>query len=138
MPARLPWMRSPSIPPAVTLLAAASAAAVTADAATWRRLVAEPVARGAGGAADQAWRVLSSVLTPLMWRNTKTVVAQEFHLPSRSLKPTWLRFQAGERAFYEQVGARWQRWTRSTRTCTCNEALRHPCCSPSLWQPGGC
>ena len=32
------------------------------------------------------------------------VVAQEFHLPARKLKPTWLDFQPGERAFYDQVG----------------------------------
>lgn len=31
------------------------------------------------------------------------MVAQEFHLPPRSLHPVWLAFQAGERAFYEQV-----------------------------------
>lgn len=121
-----------------------------ADALAWRRLVTEPMAEG-GAAAAQAWRLLGAVLKPLMWRNTKGVVAQvcgwcwavfteprgalrhlsvgracgngrrwlllacvqlrclprdcaqEFHLPARSLKPTWLHFQPGERAFYEQV-----------------------------------
>ena len=33
----------------------------------------------------------------------QAVVAQEFHLPHRSLRPTWLHFQPGERAFYEQA-----------------------------------
>lgn len=33
----------------------------------------------------------------------QAVVAQEFHLPHRTLKPVWLGFQPGERAFYEQA-----------------------------------
>jgi hypothetical protein len=111
--------------------------AAAADAATWRRLVAEPVAHSEGPAADQAWRVLSSVLTPLMWRNTKSVVAQEFHLPSRSLKPTWLRFQAGERAFYEQVGGRQVALAPHTHMQPRAEAPLQPCVggSQSIWMP---
>lgn len=78
----------------------------SAEAAAWRRMIADRIAGGEEGpAAMAAWQLLDHVLRPLMWRNTKSVVAQEFHLPHRTLRPTWLAFQAGERAFYEQVPA---------------------------------
>ncbi|PRW05825.1 E3 ubiquitin- ligase SHPRH [Chlorella sorokiniana] len=74
------------------------------EAAAWRRMIADRIAGSEEGpSATAAWDLLGRVLRPLMWRNTKSVVAQEFHLPHRTLWPTWLAFQAGERAFYEQV-----------------------------------
>ncbi len=69
-------------------------------------MIADHIAGGEEGpATTAAWDLLGRVLRPLMWRNTKSVVAQEFHLPHRTLRPTWLAFQAGERAFYEQARA---------------------------------
>ena len=97
-----------------------------ADATAWGLVVAEPIsARSIAPYAEQGWRVLAGVLTPLMWRNTKTVVAQEFHLPSRSLKPTWLRFQAGERAFYDQVGAQME----PAGSSPCSVSWQHLLCA---------
>ena len=74
-----------------------------ADAVAWRRMISDPLSAGKSPAAARAWQLLSTVLRPLMWRNIKAVVAQEFHLPHRTLKPVWLSFKPGERAFYEQV-----------------------------------
>jgi hypothetical protein len=84
--------------------------------------VAEPLAKASqlphrAAAAEEAWRLLSRVLAPLMWRNTKAVAELEFRLPPRTLQLTWLSFQAGERAFYEQVGE--AEWMHQHQACCC-------------------
>lgn len=121
-----------------------------ADAATWRRMIADKIAGGEEGpAAAAGWDLLGRVLRPLMWRNTKSVVAQEFHLPHRTLRPTWLAFQAGERAFYDQVRARLQhlhslndgRWpSRLAHSPVCGLRLHsksRPLLSPPAPNTGG-
>lgn len=49
------------------------------------------------------WELLRALLRPLMWRNTKAEVAEEYRLPPRSLKVSYLAFQSGEREVYDQV-----------------------------------
>jgi hypothetical protein len=60
-------------------------------------------------AADKnvSWRILTDTLRPLMWRNTKAVVAAEFLLPRRTLQVTRLTLQPGEGEFYKQVCVMW-------------------------------
>lgn len=75
----------------------------------------------------------------------QAVVAQEFHLPPRSLHPVWLAFQPGEHAFYQQArpafwratgwwdaGAAGRRW--ATVGSVLQAALGAPCrpCRPHL------
>ncbi|KAK2077014.1 hypothetical protein QBZ16_005242 [Prototheca wickerhamii] len=60
-------------------------------------------ARLRAGRGDLAWAALRAALLPLLWRNTKSVVAEEHALPPRSLRCTRLAFQPGEREFYAQV-----------------------------------
>lgn len=50
--------------------------------------------------------MLRALLRPLMWRNTKAEVAEEYSLPPRSLLVSHLDFQSGEREVYQQVRAR--------------------------------
>lgn len=96
-------------------------------------MIADRIAGGEEGpAATAAWQLLDHVLRPLMWRNTKSVVAQEFHLPHRTLRPTWLAFQAGERAFYEQVPAGLDVLGACLATEKHRQTLPAPWCAPCL------
>lgn len=51
----------------------------------------------------RCWALLRALLRPLMWRNTKAEVAEEFRLPPRTLTTSYLHFQAGEKEVYDQV-----------------------------------
>ncbi len=43
------------------------------------------------------------MLKPVMWRNSKASVADEFVLPQRSLADTALAFTTKERVFYNEI-----------------------------------
>lgn len=48
-----------------------------ADAAAFRRMIAEPISgRDGPEAAERGWALLGTVLRGVMWRNPKAVVAQ--------------------------------------------------------------
>ncbi|GAB4816117.1 hypothetical protein N2152v2_003163 [Parachlorella kessleri] len=69
------------------------------DPMAWARLVGEPYSRG-----DPAcWALLRALLRPLMWRNTKAEVAEEYRLPPRALRVSHLTFQSGEKEVYDQI-----------------------------------
>lgn len=64
----------------------------------WRALVSDSILPE-----RSSWKVLQDTLRPLMWRNDKTVVALEHHLPKRSLKVVKLDFKIGEHEFYHDL-----------------------------------
>ncbi len=51
------------------------------------------------------WALLRALLRPLMWRNTKAEVAEEYRLPPRSLRVSYLTFQSGEKEVYDQASS---------------------------------